>query len=88
MTQNILGYIIVLTNFCIEIIFGSGEARKPIEITKTSSKEHKSLYETWKRSNRLCLNLMRMTMAENVKPSMPKIDNAKNFMAKVKKYFQ
>jgi len=31
---------------------------------------------------------MNMTMAENVKPSMPKIDNAKEFKVKIKEYSQ
>lgn len=29
-----------------------------------------------------------MTMGKNIKPSMPKTDNAKKFMVKVKEYFQ
>lgn len=61
---------------------------KPAAITETSTDDDKSYYEAWVRSNRLCLNLMRMTMAENVKPSMPKTDNAREFMAKVKEYSQ
>ncbi|KAJ1377091.1 hypothetical protein SESBI_49239 [Sesbania bispinosa] len=40
----------------------------PSSITETSTDDDKSLYEAWQRSNRLSLNLMRMTMAENVKP--------------------
>lgn len=28
-----------------------------------------------------------MVMAENIKPSMPKIDNAKEFMVKAKEHF-
>ncbi|XP_057451192.1 uncharacterized protein LOC130743094 [Lotus japonicus] len=61
---------------------------KPAAITETSTDDDKSYYEAWVRSNRLCLNLMRMTMAENVKPSMPKTDNAREFMAKVKEFSQ
>ncbi|XP_057444105.1 uncharacterized protein LOC130736281 [Lotus japonicus] len=61
---------------------------KPAAITETSTDDDKSYYEAWVRSNRLCLNLMRMTMTENVKPSMPKTDNAREFMTKVKEFSQ
>ncbi|KAJ1386813.1 hypothetical protein SESBI_40504 [Sesbania bispinosa] len=57
-------------------------------ITETSTDDDKSLYEAWQRSNRLSLNLMRMTMAENVKPSMPKTENAREFMKMIKEYSQ
>ena len=59
---------------------------KPPAITETSTEANKSLYEAWERSNRLSLSLMKMTMAENVKPSMPKTDNAREFMLKIKEY--
>ena len=61
---------------------------KPAAITETSTEGEKSLYDAWERSNRLSLSLMRMTMAENVKPSMPKTNDAKEFMRKVKEYSQ
>ncbi|KAK6131948.1 hypothetical protein DH2020_034309 [Rehmannia glutinosa] len=61
---------------------------KPAAITETSSEADKSLYEAWERSNRLRLNLMRMTMAENIKPSMPNTDSAGEFMMKVNEYSQ
>ncbi|KAF7815002.1 uncharacterized protein G2W53_028971 [Senna tora] len=37
-------------------------SEKPAAITKTSTEDAKSLYEAWERSNRLSLNLMKMTM--------------------------
>ena len=60
----------------------------PPIVTETSTDADKSLYEAWERSNRLALNLMRLTMAANVKPSMPKTDNAREFMRLVKDYSQ
>ncbi|XP_047174291.1 uncharacterized protein LOC124841951, partial [Vigna umbellata] len=60
----------------------------PAAITETSTSDEKSLYEAWHRSNRLSLNLMCMSMAENVKPSMPKKENAKEFMKLIKEYSQ
>ncbi|KAF7814761.1 UBN2 domain-containing protein [Senna tora] len=63
-------------------------SEKPAAITETSVEGAKSLYEAWKRSNRLSLNLMKMMMAKNVKPSMSQTDNAKKFMIKIKEYSQ
>ncbi|KAG6494770.1 hypothetical protein ZIOFF_042531 [Zingiber officinale] len=57
-----------------------------IAITETSTKAIKTLYEAWVRSNGLSLNLMKMI--ENVKPSMPKIDNAREFIKLIKEYSQ
>ncbi|GAB2270880.1 hypothetical protein Dimus_038883 [Dionaea muscipula] len=61
---------------------------KPSAITDASSENEKSRYEAWERANRLSLNLMRMTMAESVKPSMPKTENAREFMRKIKECSQ
>jgi len=58
----------------------------PPAINETSTADEKTLYEAWQRSNRLSLNLMRITMAENVKPSMPKTENAKEFIRMIKEY--
>ena len=57
---------------------------EPAAITDESSELEKSRYETWERSNRLCLNLLRMSMAESVKPSMPKTEKAREFILKIK----
>ena len=53
-------------------------------IIETSTEADKSLYGVWKRSNRLRLNLMKMMMTENVNSSMPKTNNEKEFMLKIK----
>uniref|UniRef100_A0A2C9V4Z2 Uncharacterized protein n=1 Tax=Manihot esculenta TaxID=3983 RepID=A0A2C9V4Z2_MANES len=60
----------------------------PAAITETSTEADKSYYKAWERSNRLSLNLIKMTMAENVKPPMPKMDNAREYMLKIKEYSQ
>ncbi|KAK9092841.1 hypothetical protein Syun_027752 [Stephania yunnanensis] len=57
-------------------------------ITEASSEEEKSLDEVWEWSKRLSLNLMRMTSAENVKPSMSKTSDTKEFMIQLKEYSQ
>ena len=61
---------------------------EPSAITDESSETEKSQHETWERSNRLSLNLMRMTMAENFKPSMPKTESAREFIEKIKECSQ
>nr|GMC58130.1 uncharacterized protein LOC109168059 [Ipomoea batatas] len=43
-----------------------------------------AVHGKWMRSNKMCLNLMKITMAENMKPMMPKVDIASEFLAKVK----
>ena len=60
----------------------------PAAITETSTEANRSIYEAWERSNSLSLNLIKMTLAENVKPAMPKMDNAKEFILKIKEYSQ
>ncbi|KAL8138176.1 hypothetical protein V2J09_004177 [Rumex salicifolius] len=50
-----------------------------LAITDESSEIEKSRSEAWM----LNLSFMRMTMAQNVKPSMPKIENAREFMQKI-----
>ena len=71
---------------CMELDLAIVTDEKHAAITETSTEEDKSYYEAWVKSNRLCLNLMRLTMTENVKPSMPKTDNAMEFMANVKEF--
>lgn len=61
---------------------------EPAAITDESSELEKSRYETWERSNRLCLNLLRMSMAESIKPSMPKTGKAREFILKIKEQSQ
>ncbi|XP_010556022.1 PREDICTED: uncharacterized protein LOC104825398 [Tarenaya hassleriana] len=61
---------------------------KPTSITDESLESDRINFDSWERSNRLCLNLMRITMAKSVKPSMPKTESAKKFMQKVKEYSQ
>jgi len=45
--------------------------------------EEKIHYKAWERSSRLSLMFMRMTVADNIKITLPMIDNAKEFMGLV-----
>ncbi|KAF7139006.1 hypothetical protein RHSIM_Rhsim07G0195500 [Rhododendron simsii] len=50
---------------------------KPAALTDTSSAEAKSLHEAWERSNRLGLMFMRMTIVNNIKTTLPDVEDAK-----------
>ena len=50
--------------------------------------EEKVHYKAWERSNRLSLILMRMTIANNIKTTLYKIESAKEFMGLVGERYQ
>ena len=45
-----------------------------------SSNEEKAHYRAWEKSNKLSLMFMRMSIANNIKSTLPKTENAKEFM--------
>ena len=49
-------------------------------ITVLSTAEEKNHYKTWERSNILSLMYMRISIANNIKTSLPKTDNAKEVL--------
>ena len=53
---------------------------KSVTIIDASSNEEKTHYKLWERSNRLSLMFMRMTVIDSIKTTLPKTDNAKEFM--------
>jgi len=61
---------------------------KFVTIIDVSSNEEKVHYKTWERPNRLSLMLMRMTVVDNIKTTLPKIESAKKFMGLVGEYSQ
>jgi len=56
------------------------QVEKPAAITKSSSKEEKAHFKALERSNRLSLMFMRMSITSHIKSTLPKIDDAKEFM--------
>ncbi|XP_074562538.1 uncharacterized protein LOC141819065, partial [Curcuma longa] len=60
---------------------------KPTAITDSSSEEEKSKYKIWERSNRLSLMFMRMTIANNIKTTIPQTENAKEYLKFVEERF-
>jgi len=52
---------------------------KSVTIIDASSNEEKAHYKVWERSNRLSLMFMRITVANNIKTTLPKIKSVKMF---------
>ncbi|XP_058208241.1 uncharacterized protein LOC131321254 [Rhododendron vialii] len=61
---------------------------KSAALTNTSSAETKSLHEGWERSNRLGLMFMRMTIANNIKITLPDADDAKVYLTSIETRFK
>ncbi|RVX17796.1 hypothetical protein CK203_004186 [Vitis vinifera] len=60
---------------------------KPPAITEESSVEEKTLSHSWERSNRLSIMFMRMSIANNIKSTLPERDTAKEFFKTVEERF-
>ncbi|XP_027362824.1 uncharacterized protein LOC113870431 [Abrus precatorius] len=56
------------------------QEEKPTAIIDTRSNEEKTHYKAWKRSNRLSLMFMRMSVAENIRTALSKTESEKQFM--------
>ncbi|XP_057981253.1 uncharacterized protein LOC131166693 [Malania oleifera] len=52
---------------------------QPAAITDSSSVEEITYYNNWERSNRLSSMFMRMSIANNIKTAIPKIESTKEF---------
>ncbi|XP_061356260.1 uncharacterized protein LOC133300703 [Gastrolobium bilobum] len=60
---------------------------EPTAITETSSEEEKSHYKAWNRSNRLSLMFIKMTVANNIKSTIPQTESAKEYTKFVEERF-
>ncbi|KAK8640558.1 hypothetical protein V6N13_008310 [Hibiscus sabdariffa] len=58
---------------------------EPTKPTDTSSEADKKLWENWERSNRLMMSFLKFSITPNVKPSQPKTENVREFVAEIKK---
>ena len=61
---------------------------KPAAITNTSSEAKKLNHKAWDRSNKLCLGFMRITIANNIKSTLPKSVIAKEYLKLVEERFR
>ncbi|KAL4595287.1 hypothetical protein ACB092_12G080900 [Castanea dentata] len=69
----------------LDIALGS---KKPSTLIDTSSAEENTFYKAWEKSNRLSIMFMRMTIANNIKITLPKTDSAKEFISNVEDRFK
>ncbi|XP_057949934.1 uncharacterized protein LOC131144957 [Malania oleifera] len=60
---------------------------KPAVIIETSSSKQQALYRSWKRSNRSSIIFMRMCIANNIKSTLPQLENAKEYLKVVEDRF-
>ncbi|XP_022857994.1 uncharacterized protein LOC111378934, partial [Olea europaea var. sylvestris] len=76
------------SDWCEQVQFNLGvldldlafQVEKPADLTDESSADERSVHKVWERSNRLSLMFMRMTLAKNIKSTIPKTENAKKYM--------
>ena len=61
---------------------------KPADITNTSSEAEKSTHKAWDRYNRLCLSFMQMTIANNIKSTLPENVTALEYLKLVEEHFR
>ena len=61
---------------------------KPLEATDDSTMEQVEQLKAWAISNRLSLMFMRMTIANNIKTSLPQTEFALKFLKSVEKRFK
>jgi hypothetical protein len=61
---------------------------KPPAIIDSSSAEEVDIYMSWERLNRLSIMFMRMSIASNIKSTLPKCDSAKEFITTVEECFR
>ncbi|XP_060170817.1 uncharacterized protein LOC132601768 [Lycium barbarum] len=61
---------------------------KSIAITDTSSDDEKSFHKAWEHSNRLSLMFMRITIANNIKSTIPQTESAKEYLKFVEECFR
>ena len=61
---------------------------KPTDITDISSETEKSKHKAWDRSNRLCLSFMRITIANNIKTTLPESVTALEYLKLVEERFR
>ena len=52
------------------------------------SAEENDLYKAWEKSNRLSITFIQMTIAKNIKTTLTKTDDAKEFLANVAECFK
>ncbi|CAA7029122.1 unnamed protein product [Microthlaspi erraticum] len=61
---------------------------EPGPVTDESTEEEYQLHKAWERANRLSIMFLRMTIASNIKSSLPAADKAKAYLAAIEERFK
>ncbi|KAH0644888.1 hypothetical protein KY284_032772 [Solanum tuberosum] len=61
---------------------------KPTVITDKSIEDEKPFHKSWECSNRLSLMFMRMTVANNIKNTIPRTESAREYLKFVEEHFR
>ncbi|KAG7537080.1 hypothetical protein ISN44_As13g010020, partial [Arabidopsis suecica] len=61
---------------------------EPNPITENSTEEEYDFHKAWEKSNRLSIMFLRMTIANNIKTSLPDADKAKAYLAAIEERFK
>ncbi|XP_070050232.1 uncharacterized protein [Nicotiana tomentosiformis] len=61
---------------------------KPAAITDMSSADKKSFHKIWERSNRLSFMFMRMSIANNIKSTIPQTESSREYLEFVEERFR
>ena len=60
----------------------------PPKLADGASEKDRKSYEEWEYSNRCCLMIMRYHMDESIRDSIPKTENAKDFLTAIEKKYE
>lgn len=69
----------------LDLVF---QVKSHVVIIGASSNEDEVHYKTWETSNKFNLMFIRMSITSNIKSTIPKADNAKEFIKSLEERFQ
>ncbi|KAG6635812.1 hypothetical protein CIPAW_11G068500 [Carya illinoinensis] len=61
---------------------------KPPPLTEQSKRDEKESFKQWERLNKLSLMFMKMTISENIKNSLPSVEDAQSFLKNTEERFK
>ena len=61
---------------------------EPSQLTNESIEEEKAFHKAWEKANRLSIMFLRMTIASNIKTSLPVAEKAKAYLAAIEERFK
>ncbi|XP_013713669.1 uncharacterized protein LOC106417404 [Brassica napus] len=61
---------------------------EPSQLTNDSTEEEKAFHKAWEKANRLSIMFLRMTIASNIKTSLPVAEKAKAYLAAIEERFK